>query len=186
MTEFFKSKIGVGTFPVHVSANESIFKHVDTKFARTYVNSAAKEHVYWKFDNKTITLIDDIASVSGFPSVCNQYFVAIYESKSETFKPPSNAVIYNLDGSIHKVLKITELLAPTVLKRIEMNGDANPPLEAAKYEGGLFFNGFDWYRDQNNNYINRIAITYDLDWIEYRVLNVTTGRLGPLMGQSRL
>lgn len=186
MTEFFKSKIGIGAFPIHVSASETIFKNVDAAFAKAYVNSGAKEYVYWKYKLRTITLIDDTASVSGFPSVCNQYFVAIYESKSKMFKPPCNAVIYNLDGSIHKVLKITELIAPTVIKRIEVNGDANPPLEAAKYEGGLYFSGFDWHQGANGDNVNRITITYDLDWLEYRELTMKTGCLGDLLGQSKL
>ena len=43
--------------------------------------------------------------------------VAIYEGLDGEYKPPSNAVIYNADGSIQTILKMAVLESENILKK---------------------------------------------------------------------
>ncbi len=184
---FYENEIG-NLNQIHIGYNMSLYPIYEIDFdKKSYKtkNLNGKINLLWRYNDNWIK-IESESSITGYPTVDLKYVVAIYQNSNGKFKPPGNAVIYNLDGTTHKILVMPELLSTNILKRIEYNKESNPPLESAKFEGGLYFSGFDWGKNQEGQIINRIQIIYDRDWIEWRELNSETGEIGKYIGQGRL
>ena len=90
-------------------------------------------------------------------------------------------MIYNLDGSIHMILEIPQLISERAKKYLEKEKLGNPPLELVKYESGLNFLSFGWRKNENGELFNYISIQYDRDYGEGRELNTETGEIGRLI-----
>ncbi|AYN68141.1 hypothetical protein D1013_12535 [Euzebyella marina] len=172
---------------IHVGYNMPIYPVYDIDFTeKSYKNLIlrGKINLLWRHKNDWIR-VSSSENVTGYPSVDQQKIVSIYHGVNSKFTSPNNAVIYNLDGSIHRVIEVPVLLSENMIRRIKLNKDSNPPIESAEYEGGLHFGGFDWGKDDNGNLINRIEIIYDRDWIEWREINAETGEITKLLGSGR-
>jgi hypothetical protein len=172
--------------PIKIGFGVNMFDNVSKQEYIDYVNCYSKQSVSWEYNGQKIILADNNVSINAYPSLDLKYVIAIYEGLEGEYKPPANAVIYNADGSIHSILKMPVLESENILKRIDFNKDANPPLEASLFEGGLLFSNFDWWQNEEGNLVNRIQIIYDRDWIEWRELDIRTGDVGRYLSQGKL
>lgn len=170
--------------PISIGYQEDEFSNVSKEVKLACINSSAKESYSWEYFDEKIIIEDSELSVHGYPTVDRNFMVVIYEEKSNKFSPPNNAVIYNLDGSIHKVLKIPELISPKILKKIKIENHNNPPLEDNRYGyygQGLQFGGFVWSKDANGYLIDSISIKYAGEYGEWRAFNPETGEFGEMI-----
>ncbi|AZA74940.1 hypothetical protein EG358_14715 [Chryseobacterium indoltheticum] len=166
--------------PISIGYEKSEFDLVSKQEKLDYVNSYSKESFSWEYNGEKIIISDEKVSVYGYPTVDNKYII-IYKGIDGQFKPPNNAVIYNLDGSIHMILEIPQLISERAKKYLEKEKLGNPPLELVKYESGLNFLSFGWRKNENGEHFNYISIQYDLDYGEGRELNTETGEIGRLI-----
>lgn len=171
--------------PIKIGFGVNMFDNVSKQEYIDYVNCYSKQSVSWEYEGQKIILADKNVSIKAYPSLDLKYVIAIYEGFEGEYKPTSNAVIYNADGSIHTILKMPVLESENILKKINFNKDSNPPIEASSFEGGLLFSNFDWWKNEQGDLINRIQITYDRDWIEWRELDIKTGKVGKYIGQGK-
>lgn len=132
----------------------------------------------WSFEGREI-IID--GCFFAYPSVAENYIIAIYPLEDSEFPSPNNAVVYNLDGSLHRVLTPPELISELAIKRL---GADNPPEPYAPES--VFFDRVKWDKDSSGNLITSIWIGYDREWHENRVLNPFTGEFGECVGSGRL
>lgn len=149
-----------------------------------YINSPSRQGIAWVHDGKEIKIKDDKASIQGFPTTDMNYVVAVYLGLDGEFKPPRNAVIYNLDGSIRKVLEIPSFISDKLCKRLSFLEQENPPLSWAAYEGQLFFGGFGWYKKDDGKVVNFISIVMERESFEQRELDPQTGIFGECLGSG--
>ncbi|AZA74939.1 hypothetical protein [Chryseobacterium indoltheticum] len=167
--------------PVKLEFPLNPFENVDHENYQLYFDSSL-QGISWKNEENQRGIInDENVDVIGFPTIDLKYIVAIYKGINGAFLIPNNAVIYNLDGTIHKVLKITELISERSKKYLEKENLENPPLSLAKYPQGLAFSNFGWRKDINGNLINSISIDFDRDYGEKRELNPETGEIGKVL-----
>ena len=139
----------------------------------------------WEFNGLQILIEDKSVSVQGYPSVALDYMVVVYQGTNGRFLSPNNAVVYNLDGTIHRILEMPKILSKNILRRIDFYELPNPPLSDIG-EDGLAFGGFGWSKNEKGEMLNSIAITYDREWYENRLLNPETGEIGELIDSGRL
>jgi len=172
--------------PLKIGYRVNMFDNVSKQQYAAYINSPSKQSVSWVYHGRKIILQDQNSSITAYPSVDLQYVIAIYKGLESENKPPCNAVIYKADGTLHTVLKIPVLQSENILKRISFNKDSNPPFESSSFEGGLLFDNYDWWKNEQGIIIDRVRIIYDRDWIEWRQLNVKTGEIGAYIGQGKL
>lgn len=173
--------------PVDIEYPISYFKNVDNKVFGEYYDGS-KKGISWEYMDEEITIKDSVKSLIGFPTVDLKYVVVIYsgsDRQGHPYNSPNNAVIFNLNGTVHKRLEIPKLEATTIVNRIKYFNEANPPLEAANYEGGLLFDSFSWH-ENGVGLVNQIRIIYDREWIEFRELIPETGEIGKLLGSGKL
>ena len=138
----------------------------------------------WLFSGQRIVLLDDNVDIFAYPTVDKKYIIAIYKGLNNQFPSPHNAVVYNLDGSVHKVLKIPKLVSTKIQEKIKQEKHSNPPTEDNRYGHygmGLEFVGFGWKKDENENLINTISIKYAGEFGEWRVFDPDTGEFGELI-----
>ncbi|HBV15329.1 hypothetical protein [Chryseobacterium carnipullorum] len=168
--------------PIELNYPIDFFAKVDNKTFQEFHDASAKG-VSWNYNNKRVLLRDDHVNIIGLPSTDLKYIIIIYKGIDGQFKPPNNAVIYNLDGSIHKVLEMSQLISERAKKYLEKEKMSNPPLELSKYEFGLNFLSFDWRKNEKGEVFNYISIQYDRDYGEGRELNPETGEIGRLIDE---
>jgi hypothetical protein len=125
-----------------------------------YSNWLSKSfHCEKKMKKKTIELFEEMVTIMAYPSPDYKYIVASYIGISQKFPMPNNAVIYNLDGSINKIL------TPPIL--------INEYWHTSSIRGECFFNmGWD-IKDGKVFLCFHIAVGFD--WVEVRELNAETG-----------
>lgn len=126
------------------------------------------EHTNWlsklfhckeKLRVRTVELHEDEETIFAYPTPDYKYIVAVYSGISRKFSMPNNAVVYNLDGSIHKVL------APPKLINEHWNGNSKP--------GKCFFS-VSW-DVKDGEKILCLHIAAGFDWVEVRELDVEMG-----------
>lgn len=166
--------------PVDLVYPIDLYKNCDDKDYSSFFDGSSKG-ISWKKDTSKIIISDEAVDVKGLPTIDFQYVVAIYQEANGQYCPPSNAVIYNLDGSIHKVLSVPPFISDRLIKRIAENGDSNPPTKLPHPELIPVFKGFSWDKDKYGNIFNYISIAYDRDYGEGRKLNPETGEIGELV-----
>jgi len=164
--------------PIDIEYPIDLGKNVEEHMVLQYLNSPQIRGLSWEYDNRVYYIKDEKASVQGFPSIDLLHIVVIYNGTGSKYPPPNNAVIYNLDATVHKELQMPELISEHIVNRLTFDKADNPPLPAAKFEGGLYFAGFGWRKDQAGELVNSISIIYDQEWYEVRLLDSNTGQIG--------
>ena len=170
--------------PVSIGYQRSQFENVSKEYATEYMNAYSKEGLFWFYNNKRVLLEDQYSTIYGYPNVDQNYVIVIYKDQNDQFSMPNNAVVYNLDGSIHRSLEMPKLISPKILDNIQQEGHSNPPIEDKRYGHygmGLQFAGFSWNKDQDGNLYNAISIQYAGEYGEWRVLNPENGTFGELV-----
>lgn len=116
-----------------------------------------------------------------YPTVDNLHVVAIYPLEDIEFPSPHNAVIYNADGSLHKVLTPPKLISQLAINRL---GKDNPPQPYAP--DSIYFERVRWDKNSQGELVTSVWIGYDREWHENRVLDPETGEFGESIGSGRL
>ncbi len=169
--------------PVDITYPMDVYKNVkDSEYSQFF--DASSKGISWKHNSENIILIDEKVDLFGYPSIDQNFMVVIYEGQNDFFPPPNNAIVYNLDGSVHKVLKMPKLVSPRILENIKKERHSNPPIEDNRYGHygmGLKFRGFAWDKDIDGNLINTISIEYMGEYGEWRVFNPETGEFGAMI-----
>jgi hypothetical protein len=169
--------------PLSIGYQEDDFSYVSKEEKLAYINSGSKESYSWEYRGEKIIIEDPNASVYGYPTVDMNFMIVIYTGLNGEFSPPHNAVVYNLDGSVHKVLEIPKLVSPKIIEKIKEEKHSNPPIEDNRYGHygmGLEFVGFGWKKDKDGNLVNTISIKYLGEYGEWRIFNPITGEFGEM------
>ncbi len=92
-------------------------KEIDAIDELAFKNSITKGF-FWMNKGKRIEIIaTSPCYIKAYPSVDLNYIIAIY-SNSSVFEEPMNAVVYNADGSIRKILDFPGFISNAVSKRM--------------------------------------------------------------------
>lgn len=177
----FFNRSGI-VIPVDISYPMDVYKNASGQVYSDFFDSSSKG-VSWIFNSQQVVVKNDNVDIFAYPSTDKNYMIVVYEGENNQFPMPNNAVIYNLDGSIHKVLKVPELVSPKILEKIKEEKHSNPPIEDNRYGNygqGLQFGGFAWGKDEEGNLINTISIKYTGEYGEWRVFNPKTGEFGEM------
>lgn len=132
-----------------------------------------KQGIYWEYNGEKITVLDENGSVEGFPISNLQYVVAIFQN-SITYPHPDNAVIFNLDGSVNKILKIPKFKSEQILEEIEKNNELNPPIKSFLKGKRLCFNHYKRYVNKKGVEFDILDIDYELEYTESQILDPYT------------
>lgn len=181
--DFYMANINGVKVPVSFENHPDIFKDIDSKIYNQ-LHDGSRKGVNWIYNEKEISLFDNEVSIQGFPTTDMNYVVAVYLGVDGEFKPPQNAVIYNMDGSVHKILEIPPFISDKLCKRLSFLEQENPPLPWATNEGGLFFGGFGWIKKDDGKVVNFISIVMERESFEQRELNPQTGIFGGCLGSG--
>jgi hypothetical protein len=173
----FKICKGSIIIPINMGTLINLEDIASRDLVEKYHSSNANKGIIWTYRNKEIIIEDKNIDIIGYPTLDYKYIVAIYLGNNNKFPPPCNAVIFNIDGSIHKIIDMPILKSHLVTERIIAQHQRNPPLE----NPDLYFSGFCWSNPEIHKIINLITITYNKDLWESRVLDPESGEVGELI-----
>ncbi len=156
---------------------DDVFKNNSEENVQNFYNGSVKG-VKWIYKKKEVVIN---RCNFAYPSVDENYIIAIYPLEDKEFPSPNNAVIYRPNGSLHMVLTPPKLISQLAVNRL---GPDNPPDPYTP--DSIFFNHISWDKDNSGNLVTSVWIGYDREWHENRVLNPTTGEFGECVGSGRL
>ncbi|MFN6087996.1 MAG: hypothetical protein ACK47E_04540 [Cyclobacteriaceae bacterium] len=172
---FFNSEVSI---PISIEYPINLEERATKDKVDKYVNGRSNYGISWEHNGSKIVLKDSSGSIKGFPSTDLNFIITIHHGSESKYQPPNNAVIYNLDGTVYKVLDMPELLSPIITKRLKYLSLPNPPIKWSTNEGGLKFDGFMWKRNKSGELVDAISILFDREIWESRILNVKLGKIG--------
>lgn len=101
------------TYPVNIGIKTShyITELVEGGF---YENELRNKYhgVKWIGNGKTIILFENEVTIIAYPSLDMNYVVVVYNSNSKQYPAPNNCVVYNIDGTVHKIISTPVLKTP--------------------------------------------------------------------------
>ncbi|MHC0448430.1 hypothetical protein ACWA1F_23710 [Flavobacterium sp. 3-218] len=164
----------MGTYiPIDILAPHLFnFDKIEQKIREEFLKSK-RLGIYWEYNGKAITISDEIGSVQGFPISTLQYVVAVFQN-SKKYPSPDNAVIFNLDGTINKILKIPEFKSELILEELKKNNESNPPIESFFKGKRLCYNNYSRFVDNNGFELDILEIDYELEYTESQILDPNT------------
>ena len=180
---FFYSEVSI---PIVIKYPIDLEERATKDKVDRYNNGRSNYGISWVHNGGKIILQDSSGSIKGFPSTDLNFVVALHQASESRYHPPNNAVVYNLDGTVHKVLEMPELLSPLIIDRLKNLGLPNPPIEWSNSEDGLKFDGFMWERNKSGELVDVISILCDRDMWESRIMNVKSGKIGECISYGRL
>ncbi|WP_269221581.1 hypothetical protein [Flavobacterium sp. IMCC34518] len=166
--------------PVDIEYPMDVYKNTNNPENSIFFDGSSKG-VSWLYNGNRIIIKDDNVDIFAYPSIDQNYIIAIYQGLNGEYKPPCNAVVFNLDGSIHKILEIPPFVSERLLKQVEIEQDTNPPIKWLNNIHTPMFKSFGWDKDKNGNLFNYISYQYLQDFGEGRELNPITGEIGSLV-----
>lgn len=165
----YNNKNGI-SFQVNIGGKFIFFeKDYEDKFSIFFDGS--DKGISWLNKGTIIQLWSNNGDVTGLPSIDMQYVIAIYKGEGVEYQTPRNGIIYNADGSLHKVLKVPLLISESAKQR---GWYKKQPDET------IGFTGVDWKKDKNGQMVVVMEISELPFQIlkEYRVLDPETGEFG--------
>lgn len=127
----------------------------------------------WEYNGRQILLFEKNVRIIGYPSVDMSYVVAVYFGNSRRYPIPNNCVVYNLDGSIHKLITTPLLMTP------DDNG---------RYNKGYCFSNIIWYKKTNNELTLSLIVEEEnwswIPWYEVIEFDPKIGKFGELLGRA--
>jgi hypothetical protein len=180
---FFNSEVSI---PISIKYPIDLEESATKDNVDKYINGRSNYGIAWKHNGIQVLLQNSSGSIKGFPSINLNFIVAIYHGTASNYPPPNNAVIYQPDGTVHKVLKMPELLSPLITGRLKKLGIPNPPTEWSSHEDGLRFDGFMWKKNESGELVDVISILCDREMWESRILEVKLGKIGNCLDYGRL
>jgi hypothetical protein len=121
-----------------------------------------------------VELLEEGVTIRAYPSPDFKFIVAVYDYNSRQFPPPNNAVVYAIDGTIHKVIS-TPLLGR--------------PDTSGSFQKAYGFNNVGWKRNNEGQlalclWIREKDSSFN-DWMEERLFTAETGELGEVIMRFR-
>ncbi|WP_173968513.1 hypothetical protein, partial [Flavobacterium collinsii] len=116
------------------------FDKIETSIRNEFLKGK-KQGIYWEYNGQKIAISDENGSVEGFPISTLQYVIAIFQN-SKIYPHPNNAVIFNLDGTVNKILKIPKFKSELILEQIEKQNESNPRIESFLRDKRLCYNHY--------------------------------------------
>src|SRR5690606_31844144 len=165
----YRNKNGIG-FPVNLGGPYIYFEEdYESKFNLFFDGS--QKGISWLNKNQKIEIWSNNGSVRGLPSIDMQYVIAIYSGDHTEYTYPNNAVIYNADGTVHKVLSVPLLISDTA---------KNKGWYKRKPDTTIGFTEVKWKTDSKGEKVVVLEISdhYYRIMKEFRVLNPETGNFG--------
>jgi len=173
---YFFNDIG---FPVHIGIETSHYiSSLSGNLPIENKLNSEKHGVIWirKLPNtENIQLFETNSRIMAYPSPDFKFVVALYDGYNSTkFPAPSNVVVYNENGTIHKIISCP------ILKTPDRDG---------KFVQGYKFNNIGW----TNNKKGEVTIYLDIeessnayiDWYERREFNPETGEFGEFLHRGK-
>ena len=136
--------------------------------------------IYWEYNGEKINIYDKNGSVEGFPISTLQYVVAIFQN-SKIYPHPDNAVIFNLDGTVNKILKIPKFKSELILEQIEKKNESNPPIESFLKGKRLCYNHYKRFINDKGFELDILDIDYELEYTESQILDPYTLELSDFL-----
>lgn len=145
--------------------------------AREFANSLTRGFS-WRHKGKEVKMMGTGTRFFGHPSHDMRHIIVIYPVDDRNFPAPSNAVVYNSTGSIHRRLKMPELISDHAKEiRSENRSSENSDKR---------FNNVYCARLDSGEIHTVITIGFDHDWTEDRLLNPETGEFGLCINSDKL
>lgn len=121
--------------------------------------------VKWMYKNNSIELFELNTTIHAYPDPGFNYIVAIYDNASKKFPVPCHCVIYNLDGTVHKVVCTPNMIRDLVVQKSGRKGER--------------FIGLNWAKKSNQTVLYLSVVdpieTGRGQWVEDRVLDPESG-----------
>jgi hypothetical protein len=171
---------------IQVGINETYFKLLEKRPDGAMIFDYLQGQyvgVKWRYGKNDVLISSDNIISHVYPSHNLKYMIVVYNNYS-TYKTPYNAIVYNEDGSIHKILTPPPFRSKLILDRLKIDNVKNPPLHIR--EDGVYFDGISWGHNSKKQLVTLIDIGYDREYIETRVLYPKTGEFGELLSARRL
>ncbi|ADB40282.1 hypothetical protein [Spirosoma linguale] len=162
--------------------DEVKYKFIDIDFEDSSTKNPAKNSSNWNaiewVNSEQIVevLFDKGTLLRAIADIKNEKVLAVYEGNS-SYPFPKNAIIYNVDGSIHKVLTPPILIGSLASKY-------DKPIEGSCF-GGLYPS---WYTNSKGEKVVGIAIKFPPqyrniygDFFEVREINLESGEFGEVL-----
>lgn len=148
----------------HLFYFDKIEKNIKNEFLK-----GTKFGIAWEYNGTEINIFDKDGTVEGFPTANLQYIVAIFKN-SKLYPNPGNAVIFNLDGSFNKVLRVPKFKSDILLSKIKKSNEQNPPVGSDQ----LYFYKYDRYTTKEGTEIDLLDLNYMLEYSESQILDPDT------------
>ncbi len=171
----FETELGNRFIPnITPNIGDSLFEYVSDDLYKEYVNKATKG-LFWvtSGSRRAVNLYESGVSIFGIPTPDMQRVIVIYPMEHTLNRAPRNAIIYNADGSVHRILNAPEPisdLAKTRSRFMAKTKAFNPPHR-------LYFHSVRWVKAEGE-IVTVVGIGFDRDWQEERILNPETGKFG--------
>lgn len=162
------------TYPVNIGIKTShyITELVEGGF---YENELRNKYhgVKWIGNGKTIILFENEVTIIAYPSLDMNYVVVVYNSNSKQYPAPNNCVVYNIDGTVHKII------STPVLKTPDENGN---------FIKGHHFDTVGWAKNKQNKTVLFLRVDErEWDWVPWYEdieFNPETGEFGDLIWRA--
>jgi hypothetical protein len=138
-----------------------------------YYNTHPKG-IKWYVGEEEYIICEEGQTIHGMITPDFTKVVVVYPYNHPVFNSPSNAVIYNEDGSIHTRLPLPMPVA-----------EKSKWSDSGAFEG-LYIGGVIWVRDEDGQIGMAVNLVYDREYGERRVLDYKTGEIGRSIGSFRI
>jgi hypothetical protein len=161
------------SFSPNISADikSNVYEHIDEETYMRFLKSTTTG-VSWVHNSENLTIMEKGVQLKGLPSPDHGKVIVIYPIHHSKFPAPKNAVVYNDNGSIHKILQTPKLISEIAKKRLHRIVKSSDP-------SITFFEGVQWHQEElNHQIVPVLRIGFDMDWHEERILEPHTGEFG--------
>ncbi|MBE8723989.1 hypothetical protein [Flavobacterium hungaricum] len=160
--------IAVDILNPHLFNFDKIDKEVQNAFLK-----GKKFGISWEYNGNEVHIFDKDGSVEGFPLSNLQYVAAIFKN-SNLYSSPNNGVLFNLDGSVHKILELPKFKSDFVHEIIEKENVKNLLLKEFLEQPKLSFEKYSRYISNQNSELDIFDINYNNEITESQILDLET------------
>lgn len=160
--------IGIDILNPHLFNFDKIDKEVQNTFLK-----GKRFGISWEYNGTEVHIFDKDGSVEGFPLSNLKYVAAVFRN-SKLYPSPNNVVIFNLDGKVHKILKMPDFKSDFVHEIIEKENVKKLPLDEFLEPQKLSFEKYSRYISNQNSELDIFDINYNNDITESQILDLET------------
>lgn len=152
--------------------------YFESEDVRRHFTNSLTRGFSWRYKGKEVKMIRTGTRFFGHPSPDMRYVIVIYPVDDKKFPAPSNAVIYNPTGSIHRRLKMPGLIS--YYAKVARSRDRSNENSEKRFDNVF------WTRLDNGEIGSAMTIGFDHEWTEERLLDPETGEFGICIDSSKL